>query len=373
MKTDKFIARRQLMALAFVGILSPLTRLLPNVPAEFAGHAAWLAPVLALPVCVIYFRILASLMAMRRDGQGMSDLIYSAWGRHLGAAAVLVFALWLVLYTGFTLRTASERLLSTVYNYGSTWQFSLLLAVIAVIAARGTLRSLARSAQIYAGIIGAILLLLFVFSAADIKMEYLLPVTLGDLPGLGMAAIAFIDLISFFGYYTFIYNGVRREDRDEGITMGWMLMMLGVMFAVMLTTLGNLSAPFCVRLQSPFFIMIRNISFFGVVERVEALVLGIWIITDFTLLAGEIMIASHMLSYMTEKIKRETWCLIIGILSFLESLFMSSSAFQLIGLSEIAVPLSNMFLTLIMLPAVWITLKIKARIAARRSEGRELG
>lgn len=368
MKTDKLITRSQLMATAFVGVLSPMTRLLPGSPAILAGNAAWLAPAVALPFCVLYFRMLGDMTSMRRDGQGMCELLCEAWGRRLGSAAAVVVALWLVFYSAFTLRNASERILSTVYNYGSTWIFSLLLTVMAVIAARGTLRSLARSAQIFA-ILGAVILApLLVMAGADVKTEYLLPVTAYDLPGIALAAIPVINLTCYFGYFTFMYSGVRRLASDEGVTMRWLLAVLVAAFSLIYSTVGCLSAALSVRLQSPFFIMIRNITLFGVAERVEALVLGLWVISDFVFISGQMMIASYIFAKQTAAIKRQHWCLIIGAAGFAGSFLLGSSAFDLRILSQQIVPLSNMAIMLVMIPAAWLTLKIKAAVRTKRQE-----
>ncbi len=368
MTTDKFISRRQLMALAFVGILSAMTRLLPGAPAQIAGNAAWLAPVAAAPVCVLYFRMLSDMNCRCSEGQGMCELLDMAWGRKLGGVAALIVALWLMFYCGFTLRNASERILSAVYNSGSTWLFSLVLTVMAVIAARGTLRSLARSAQIFALLGGVILAPLLLISAFKVKAAYLLPVTAYDLPEILLSAIAVVNLVSYFGYFTFLYGYTRRCDSDGGVTMRWMAVALGAAFALIFTTVGSMSPALCARLQSPFFIMIRNITLFGVAERVEALVLGIWVITDFVFLAGQIMTASYILSRFCSRIRRQDWCLLIGAVSYGVSFALGSSAFDLRMLSRQIVPLTNMILLLAVLPAAWLTLKIKDAAMKRRTK-----
>ena len=39
--------RRQLLAMSFIILLSPATRLLPGAAARAAGHAGWLCPLVA--------------------------------------------------------------------------------------------------------------------------------------------------------------------------------------------------------------------------------------------------------------------------------------------------------------------------------------
>jgi len=370
MKTDRLISRGQLMAMAFVSILSPMTRLLPAAAVALAGSGAWLAPLAALPICLLYFRMLADMTAMRRDGQGMCELLEMAWGRHMGGAVCAIIGLWLVFYSAFTLRNASERILSAVYNSGSTWVFSLLLTGMAVAAARGTLRSLARSARIFAILGGLILAPLLIMAGADVKTEYLLPVTFYDAPEIMLAAIPVLNLMCYFGYFTFLYGGVRRAPGDEGVTMRWLIGALVAAFSLIYSTVGCLSSALCLRLQSPFFIMIRNVTLFGVAERVEALVLGLWVISDFVFISGQIMTSSQILS-RRGGLRRQDWCLIIGAAAFGGSFLLGSSAFDLRALSYGAVPISNMAIMLVIIPAAWVTLKIKAAAEKRKENRRE--
>ena len=58
---------------------------------------------------------------------------------------------------------------------------------------------------------------------------------------------------------------------------------------------GSFGAELCVRLTKPFFALVRNLVFFKTVERVEALVLMLWIFPDFLLVSAVLYSAQYCL------------------------------------------------------------------------------
>ena len=67
--------RRQLKAMCFVASLAPVTRLLPKATAQLAGSASWLAPLCALPPLLLFLLVLTALMKMRREGEGLGEVL----------------------------------------------------------------------------------------------------------------------------------------------------------------------------------------------------------------------------------------------------------------------------------------------------------
>ena len=64
---DSFF-RRQLQSLCGLALLSPILRLIPGSAAEQAGRAAWAAPLLALPVLLLYAWALSRLRSSMQEG-----------------------------------------------------------------------------------------------------------------------------------------------------------------------------------------------------------------------------------------------------------------------------------------------------------------
>ena len=60
-------------------------------------------------------------------------------------------------------------------------------------------------------------------------------------------------------------------------------------------TIGNLGAGLTAQLNHPFFTLLRNISLFHAVERFGALVIGLWVLPDFVLVAMLLTLAVNCL------------------------------------------------------------------------------
>ena len=75
---------RQLRALCYTASLAPASHLIPKVTASIAGSGSWIAPLIALPVILIFVLLLSGLMNMRRDGEGLGELILRTGGSGFG-------------------------------------------------------------------------------------------------------------------------------------------------------------------------------------------------------------------------------------------------------------------------------------------------
>lgn len=74
--------------------------------------------------------------------------------------------------------------------------------------------------------------------------------------------------------------------------MAWLLGAL----ALFVTTVGTFGAELAQNLHYPFFAMIRGIRIFDLLDRVEALVVAQWVITDFILVSMLLQICSGTLT-----------------------------------------------------------------------------
>ena len=88
---ESALSRRQLLALGTVSFLAPALRFYPSESVALSGRAAWTAALAALPLMLGYCWFLTRLLALRREGEGLCELIARAApgraGRSFGAPA----------------------------------------------------------------------------------------------------------------------------------------------------------------------------------------------------------------------------------------------------------------------------------------------
>ena len=282
MKEEHGLRPRQLWLLALASMLSPLTRFLPALAVEAAGSAAWLCPLAALPPLLLHRLWLRPLFS---QGPG---LLKRLWGRLPGRLLAGLLALWLVFSVGCGLRAASERLLSAVFTRGEPWPFSLALVLLAALAARGGLRPLARCAVILLGILLLGLAPLLLAALGELRPAYLLPVTWRALPGILGGAVPLLGLGCQWAWLALLGPELDPEEKPGPVPFA--LGELAAMALLLLVTVGGLSAPLCRKLPHPFFILIRGLSLFGCLDRLEAVVLALWGMSDFAWLAARLLL-----------------------------------------------------------------------------------
>lgn len=350
MKQQDMISRRQFIAIAFVSILSPLIRRFPRVLAETAGRAAWLsAPLAAVPLAVALG--LAWLLFRRfPPGTGCTELMEKILGAPLARVICAVYALWLLLYAGFLLRSGANRFVSTVYQGAAPGLFIVCAAVICAFAALGPFKALARSAMLLRPLMIAIFVLVVALTVKDSDYSLLLPVTADDALPVAGGALELANLLGVAGYFAFVGDRVEGgpfRARDFAWWLAALLLIIGLMTVGCLAMFG---AELTAKMTYPFFMLARDVTILGAMERIEPIVIAMWVFSDFILISSLLWIATRNLRYAfgvpdnkavakLSDLRRGRWLVLPG------ALLASAAAFAVPGevpaaayLSEILVP-----------------------------------
>lgn len=290
-RSDPF-PRRQLQSLAAMSMLSPALRLIPGFAAASAGRAAWAGPLAALPLLLLYAGLLRRLRRSMRPGESLPALTLRALGPKGGGAVLLLLGAWLLLYCGFLLRAGADRLLVTIYPHSAPAFFVLSMALLATLAALGPLRSLLRAARMAEPVLLLTLGLILWDALSSLDPSELLPLTVRDAGDLLCAALPTADILCFSLAALCFFRPAEEKEPGFRPTVLWLSAMALLFTAVGAGVQGRFGAALSARLSSPFFALVRNLVFFRSLERVEALVAGLWIIPDF-LLSGMVLQAAQ--------------------------------------------------------------------------------
>lgn len=371
MDTYQF-GRRELLTLGTIVVLAPALRLFITESAEYAGRGAWLTALCALPVLLLYARFLSELMEQRQEGESLQGLLLRLLGPVLGRAGLAVAAAWLLLYAGFVLRSGSDRLVVTIYPNTSPAGFSVVMGLIALIAALGSVRSTARVARIVQPVVlGALFLILF-FALFSVKLSNLLPLTVDDVVPILKGSVAAVDVISLGAYALCFLEGrtPKAPGRFKANAL-WMIALTVLLTALNATIIGSFGAEVTSLLSRPFFVLVRNLVFFNSVERVEALLVMLWTFPDFLLVSAFFTAAQHsvrLLLGLDEKYSGQRlldfkngrfviWlCAVAAILC---AIFIAPDTESLSFWSTRLIPAVNMSFAFLFLPAVYVIGKLR--------------
>ena len=350
---------RQICAVLFILLLSPIIRLLPGDAAPYAKKGTWLTPLAAAPLLYILAAVMNRFMKNASPGEGLCQVIIKAAGKAVGKIFLAAVGLWLVFYTGILVRTSAERLISTVYPTGTPELFGLTILIVSLIMALGNLKSLGRMSEIFLGIIGTVLVITVLAVTRDCKAENLLPVTGYDVPGIFMGAVPVINAVALGTYITFLNSDIKGK-KGKGYVR--LFVILAVIAALSAVTVGALSWEITGELRHPFFVAVRNISIFGMIERIEAIVIVLWVISDLVYLTVILKVIGGMFYSVLERGSKNIYSTIGAVLSVIPAFFVFRSAFSVDFFSKNIALAVNILITVILVPLLFVVGLIRKKI-----------
>lgn len=359
-KTDR-ITERQLTVLIFVSLLSPMIRILPTAAVVFGGRSAWLSPFVAFVAGKLLLSFMNALRKKAPEGTGLADMVELGLGRGAGKVFNVLCALWLTFYAGFVCRSAAERLLSTVYPNGSVTVFIVVMLLIAVLTASGLTKSLSRTAEVLMPILVGVIAAVLLSAIPDVSGENLLPVTYRNARDILYGAVPIFNVMTGFIYFLFLSGHVRKDTSIRPNRFPWLVLLALTALGVTFFTLGTLGEKLAVSMENAFFMVIRNIRVFGVVERVEAVVVAVWIVTDFIFMAALLSIVAEIWRTVTGVKKRTAFVPVSAVLAGAAAFLIARDAFAFQKWSDVLIPAVSLTFTLILIPAAALVGRLRKK------------
>lgn len=367
--------RNQLIALCSVTLLVPALRLVPSLTASLGGQAAWLAaPLAALPL-LGYVLLLSRFMSRRKSGEGMAELIIRSLGDRCGQTALVLLTLWMLLYAGFILRSGAERMVTMIYPDSSPTVFSVLTGLISVIAALGSARSLVRFAKLVQPVVLGTLALFMLFALTSLDPRNLVPVTSRDAVPALLSALPVINAAGVVLFFScFLESECEyRPKRFKSYAL-WLIPMLTIFLLLNITVIGRFGAELTGLLTFPFFTLVRNLVFFNALERLEALIVSLWLFPDFLLVSALLYCAQYCLrlvlgekpAYRGERrtdLSRGRWLIpVCGAVSITAAIFIAPDSPSMTRWSERIIPIINLSVSFAIVPMIYAVGRLRKKL-----------
>ncbi len=366
--------RRQLSALAFVFSLAPMMRLIPQQSAAEAQSGAWLTPLIALPFIIMYIVFISAFLKHRHEGEGMGEMIKRAAGSFFGSVVLVLIAANALFYCGFILRSGADRFVSSIYPAATPIPFVFVMLILGFIAALGPKKAIVRSAKIFSPILAAVLVLVLFFGLITIDAANLFPVMQGDIKPLLLGAIPIFNIYAaVLLYCSFLEDKSTLEEGRAKHYALWMLPVTLLLTADIAAIIGNFGSAMTAQLTHPFFTMLRDITLFNTIERIEAFVVALWVIPDFIVFATVLTVAVKCLQLVFNfkpaenaalaDMKNGRWLIALcGAIAAAVAFTLSENAAVMQQYSLYVVPLLNLAASLVLLPLCFVIGKIRKKI-----------
>ena len=361
---------RQLRALTFLAFLVPIMRIVPRFSAREAGSGAWCAPFIALPFILLYIYFLSAPLSGRNQGEGLGEMLLRSGGNVFGKAVLFITGLFALFYCGFVLRSGADRFISTIYTSGSPWPFVFIMLILALFAVFGPKKALVRTAKIFLPLLLLVLIAVLIFSFTTIDAGLLLPLSHGDIIPLLKAAFPILNVsVGMLAFSAFLETECEPEFHRTKSYILWFLPICLLISAIIAAIVGNYGAPLTAKLTNPFFTIIRDVSLFNTIERIEAFMVALWVFPDFIVTGLTMIVAQHSLRLcfglnpnLGKGLKNGRWIILLdaAIIGAVALILPQDSA-KMLKLSELYVPIAGLSLTALLYPLCFAVGKLRKR------------
>lgn len=329
MKTGKDkISVKQLFFVFTIIVSSPATRLLPKYAAAKAEQAGWVSPIISAVPFILLVLAIDSLLKKHKE-QSMADIINNIMGKTLGKLVLVVYLVWVFWLTAMYTRYYTERLTSSINSNISIDIFIILTLIPIAYMLRSGFTPIARMSEILLPFIGAMLIMLTIFLFPKVRTDNLLPVYFNDIVPIFKGSIAVTGILSYLFLMFFLSDNVvnLKSLRKFGYIAAYIN--ISSIMAVNLIVIGVLSSSLARRVSMPVLTVVKQISIMDIIENIEAIVVAIWIFTDFTVITTFLVITLKLFKSVFKLSDTKPLINIFALLLYFLSMGIASRRFEL--------------------------------------------
>ena len=160
---------------------------------------------------------------------------------------------------------------------------------------------------------------------------------------------------------------MKKGSLSPGRALAALALGCAVLALMSLAVVGSFGAPLAASLSWPFFSLVRNLVFLRSVERVEALVVALWVFPDFLIVSLLLRAARDALSLSLGRrlsaLREDRVALpLCAAAASAFALLAAPDAAALWLLSRTLIPAANLFFALLFLPLILWTGRRKGRL-----------
>ncbi len=277
---DDRISLRQLLTLTFAALLSPAIQVLPGLTARRAGVGGWLATLAALPVLLGLCWVLCRLFR-----SGLPETAVETLGPAAGRGLCLLYLVWGVWLLAANTRQVALRFLTISYRNSPMLLFLLALLGVTFWLVRKPVRALARAGEVFFLTLTVGLVLSLGLGAFQVDLVNLLPVWVEDLSAIGWATLPVLGLLGYVVFAACLGGNVVPEQEGGRRVLRWAAGLCLTLTALQTVCLGNFGPGLAGRMDTPFFMMVKGIGFEGTFQRIESVIIALWVLSDLALLS----------------------------------------------------------------------------------------
>ena len=218
----------------------------------------------------------------------------------------------------------------------------------------------------------SVIVLALIFSLGSVDVRNLLPIKTQSAGKVFISGLAVVEIYGAVLYCAaFLEDQSPLQGRRFASYAGWLALICLLLCAFCAVIIGCYGAHLTSRMLHPFFSMIRDVTLTKTVERIEALVTTLWVLSDFVIFTLLLCTASHIFrlifGFRPEKgdvraLDMSNGRIIIPLcaaLSGTAALLMPTSEHVMRSISQIIVPGASLTILFVILPLLLLIAKLR--------------
>jgi spore germination protein KB len=362
-KASDKISLRQAMLIFLTIILSPDIRVLPQLTAKIANQAGWLAPLVTFVFAVVLLIIIITIYKKFQNEQiSLMDIIYKVFGNLFGKIIVFIYFLYITFLAGLFIRYFGERLISTILSpININLVIIPFLIIIAYIFKKGIV-TFARMIEILLPIVIFVFIFCCICLIPSLHIKYLLPISTNDALPIFKASYITTGVFSYFAIIFFLGDKITNKSNLKKMGFYTIIAYTIISITVILVCIGSLSYYLIGETSFSFLMAIKQIKLFNTFEKLESIIIPIWIASDFAIITFFIFAALNILKSLIKTKEEGRFSNIYIAFLYILSFVIVGSNFELKKLSADFLTYSNVFLFYVLPLILLIVGKIRKKI-----------
>lgn len=278
----KEVSLRQIAYMFLLLTISPILRQIPSILAGEAGRSGYLSPLWSIIVLVPLTAIIL-LLIKSFPGLNLYEIMEHLMGKFPAKVFIIGYIFWILLQLTAKINIYSLTLQFTLMPRTRSNLFMAVMMFLVYYALLRGMKTIFRFSEFVLGPVLAFFAIMMLCALPKVRLDYLLRVSTIQLPATIMAAKSVISAGGIIIIALFFADKLNLSITKKQKRKLWYSVLFYVLLTFVITvfTFGITGADLTANLPFPFYITVKSISFFNVLERFEVLVTLICVLSDF--------------------------------------------------------------------------------------------
>ncbi|MCM3628680.1 spore germination protein [Paenibacillus glycanilyticus] len=273
------ISHRQLTVLTLLYTIGTSILIVPSIMSVFSKQDGWIACLVGIAVNLLFILIYSTL-AGRYPSLTLAEFSEKIVGKWLGKAISLFFLSFIFLLSAFLLRVVGNFMTTHIMPNTPIEVTIILFISVVIYAVRLGIETTARAAEIFLPFVIALFLFLTVFLLPQIELDRVEPIFENGMKPIILGAFYCFNLQEQVILMMLIPYTNQPRKAKKALLAGTVLGSVVIITTVLLSTLV-LGTEFTQRNMYASYTLAKQISVGNFLQRVEAMLAILWLITIF--------------------------------------------------------------------------------------------